>query len=61
MESDGEVKMKKVLSLLTIISEVTEREKQTWKHSPQVFLGAKLGMQKKTIVEQRSESLIPLL
>ena len=47
MESDGEVKMKKVLSLLIIISEVTERERQTWKHSPQVFLGAKLGMQKK--------------
>ena len=27
MESDGEVKMKKVLSLLIIISEVTERDR----------------------------------
>lgn len=39
MESDGEVKMKKVLSLLTIISEVRERETDLETFSSSVFRG----------------------
>ena len=46
MESNGEVKMKKILSLLTIISEVRERDRPG-NILLKCFIGAKLGMQKK--------------